>query len=51
MELTHPNIVQLYEYYRTDSALHLVEELCSGGTLEQRLTERGGRFDEHEAWP
>ena len=32
MELTHPNIVRLHEYYRDDDALYLVEvwELCSG---------------------
>ena len=41
MDLTHPNIVRLHEYYRDDDALYLVEEYCSGGTLEQRLEARG----------
>jgi len=45
MELDHPNIVRLYEYYRTPEALILVEEHCSGGTLEQRLASAGGRFE------
>eukprot|EP00966_Prymnesium_polylepis_P069858 1624430-Prymnesium_polylepis.1 len=49
MELTHPNIVRLHEYYRDDDALYLVEEFCSGGTLANRLTERGGRMDADEA--
>jgi len=34
-ELDHPNIVRLIEYYQTaDDQLYLVEELCSGETLE-----------------
>ena len=48
MELTHPNIVRLHEYYRDDDALYLVEEFCSGGTLESRLQERGGRLHPDE---
>ena len=49
MELTHPNIVQLHEYYRDADALYMVEEYCSGGTLEQRLQQRGGRLPPPEA--
>lgn len=49
MELDHPNIVRLYEYYKDDHALYLVEELCSGGTLEQRLDEEGGRLSADDA--
>jgi calcium-dependent protein kinase len=49
MELNHPNIVRLYEYYRDDTRLFLVEEYCSGGTLEQRLESAGGRFEADEA--
>ena len=48
MELTHPNIVRLHEYYRDEDALYLVEEYCSGGTLESRLKMRGGRLDANE---
>ena len=46
MDLTHPNIVQLHEYYRDpgdDGALFLVEEFCGGGTLEDRMERRGRR--------
>ena len=49
MELDHPNIVRLYEYYRTPRTLYLVEEYCSGGTLEERLQQAGGRFAVDEA--
>ena len=49
MDLTHPNVVRLFEYYQSESALYLVEEYCSGGTLEQRLKEHGGRLDASEA--
>ena len=48
MELTHPNIVRLHEYYRDEDALYLVEEYCSGGTLESLMVERGGRISEDE---
>jgi hypothetical protein len=49
MQLNHPNIVRLYEYYRDETRLFLVEEYCSGGTLEQRLESAGGRFEADEA--
>ena len=49
MELVHPNIVRLHAYYQGRDALYLVEELCSGGTLEQRLKQRGGRLEAPEA--
>jgi len=49
MDLDHPNIVRLYEYYRTPDALYLVEEYCSGGTLEQRLEKAGGRFSPQQS--
>ena len=51
LEMTHPNIVRLFEYYREKRAdgcevLYLVEEHCGGGTLEQRLRrEKGYRLD------
>ena len=49
MDLDHPNIVRLYEYFRTPDTLFLVEEYCSGGTLEQRLETAGGRFSAEES--
>lgn len=49
MELTHPNIVRLHEYYRDEHALYLVEEYCSGGTLEDLLERRRGGLPPPEA--
>ena len=49
MELTHPNIVRLFEYYRDDDTLYLVEEFCGGGTLERMMQERAGRISADEA--
>jgi len=49
MKLTHPNIVRLHEYYEVDKeALYLVEEYCSGGTLEALLKKRGGKMHADE---
>ena len=45
----HPNIVRLHGYYRGKDTLYLVEECCSGGTLEARLKQRGGRLQAAEA--
>ena len=49
MGLVHPNIVRLHGYYQSADTLYLVEEFCSGGTLEQRLKAAGGRFSAAEA--
>ena len=44
--LDHPNVVRLYEWFRLpDDSLILVQELCTGGTIETRMTQRGGRFE------
>ena len=47
MELDHPNVVKLYEFYGgtcESSTLYLVEELCTGGTLESKIHDAGGRL-------
>jgi len=49
IDLTHPNIVRLFEYYRDDDNLYMVEEYCRGGSLEQRLEESGGCLAPEEA--
>ena len=42
-QLRHPNIVRLYETYKTDESVELVMYKCSGGTLRQFLeTHHGG---------
>lgn len=40
-KLDHPNIVKLYETYEDESYLYLVEDLCEGGELFDRLDEVG----------
>ena len=50
MALDHPNIVRLYEYYKDGHALYLIEEYCSGGTLEARIeASPRGRFTADDA--
>ncbi|CCW59644.1 unnamed protein product [Phytomonas sp. EM1] len=49
-KLRHPNVVRLYSYYVTSRYIHLVLELCPGGTILQRLrASAGGRLDELHA--
>ena len=39
-QLDHPNIVRLEEVYESHSAIYLVQELCVGGELFDRLDEQ-----------
>jgi hypothetical protein len=39
-QLDHPNIVRLEEVYESHSEIYLVQELCSGGELFDRLDEQ-----------
>lgn len=43
-ELDHPNIVRLEEVYESHAEIYLVQELCTGGDLFDRLDEQP---DEH----
>ena len=36
----HPNIVKLYEIYESNRSLYLIMELCKGGELLTKITER-----------
>lgn len=49
-ELDHPNVVSLEEVYETATKVCLVEELCSGGELFDRLEEQAHyRYPEEES--
>ena len=39
-QLDHPNIIRLEEVYESHSAIYLVQELCLGGELFDRLDEQ-----------
>lgn len=53
MKTNHPHICQLVEYFDTESELHLILELYSGGELFERLVEKAESgeqaFSEREA--
>ena len=36
----HPNIVKLYQIYESHRSLYLITELCRGGPLLKKITER-----------
>ena len=39
-QLDHPNIIRLEEVYESHSEIYLVQEVCSGGELFDRLDEQ-----------
>jgi serine/threonine-protein kinase ULK4 len=39
--LDHPNVVHFYEWYETDNHLWCIEELCTGGMLEDIIVQDG----------
>jgi calcium-dependent protein kinase len=47
-KLSHPNIMQVYEFYDDSSNFYIVSELCSGGELFDCITEQGV-FNEKDA--
>jgi len=47
-EIDHPNIVRIREVYESDDMLYIVQDLCTGGELFDRL-EVVGRFSEAES--
>lgn len=44
----HPNIIKLIEVHEDEKSIHLVQELCTGGELFDRIIERG-HYTEHDA--
>ena len=39
--LTHPNIMQIYEFYDDEKNFYIVSEVCSGGELFEKISEQG----------
>ena len=40
MKLDHPHIIKLYDVIEEDKYIHLFLELCQGGELFDRISER-----------
>ena len=38
--IDHPNIVKLYQIYESNRSLYLIMELCEGGELLKKITEK-----------
>lgn len=47
-KLSHPNIVQIYEYFEDKSNFYIISEFCSGGELFEKISEKG-QFSEKDA--
>ncbi|HUB68329.1 MAG TPA: RICIN domain-containing protein [Candidatus Methylacidiphilales bacterium] len=47
--LNHPNIVHVYTFGEYEGSHYLVIEYISGGSLNEKITQRGGRIAEFEA--
>lgn len=48
LTLDHPNLIKAFESYEDDRSLHIVTELCTGGELLDRITEKS-RYKEKGA--
>lgn len=49
-KLSHPNIMQIYEFFDDNSNFYIVSEYCQGGELFDMITDKGC-FSEKEASP
>lgn len=51
--MNHPCVIKLYDVFEDDRFIHLVMELCTGGTLVDRIIQKTkseeGRFSEEDA--
>lgn len=47
-KLDHPHILNVFEYFETDTHLYIVTELCTGGELFDKILEKK-TFSEAEA--
>ncbi len=48
-EVDHPNIVTFYQVFQDEHFYHLVNEVCEGGELFDRIIESEGGLDEKTA--
>lgn len=49
MQLDHPNIVKLYEYFLTNKAIFIIMEYLPGGELFDKII-KSKNFTENIAW-
>lgn len=47
-KISHPNAMQIYEYYQDAKYFYIVSEFCAGGELFDKITKKG-KFNEREA--
>ena len=47
-KLSHPNIVQIFEYFEDNTNFYIVSEFCPGGELFEKISEKG-QFSEKDA--
>ena len=47
-QLDHPNIIKLFEVFEDKKYIYFIMEVCEGGELFERITEKGA-FNEEEA--
>lgn len=46
--LTHPNILRLFEVFEDENNIYLITEYCNGGELFDAIIKRG-KFEEKDA--
>jgi calcium-dependent protein kinase len=49
-KLTHPNIMQIYEFFEDTNNFYLVSEFCSGGELFEKISEKGSLSEPEAAY-
>jgi calcium-dependent protein kinase len=47
-KMSHPNIVQIYEFFEDKTNFYIISEFCAGGELFEKITEKG-MFGEKDA--
>jgi calcium-dependent protein kinase len=49
-KLSHPNIMQIYEFYDDSKNFYIVSEFCPGGELFDKISEKGHLEDSESAF-